>query len=116
MMDKEIDELILYLLGGGRERTKLEAGILLLSRLRDENVELKNKMRDDCIVYDQIAEDDSKTIQQLVAALQKCADHLETATDIMVDEGIIEEEDDGQEEREWIAEVRAMIAVARKES
>jgi hypothetical protein len=47
MMDKEIDELILYLLGGGRERTKLEAGILLLSRLRDENVELKNKIRDE---------------------------------------------------------------------
>jgi hypothetical protein len=52
----------------------------------------------------------------LRAALQKCADHLETATDMMVDEGIIEEENDGQEEREWIAEVRAMIAVARKES
>jgi hypothetical protein len=50
-------------------------------------------------------------IATLEKLLTRAALDLERATDIMVREGVIEEEDDGVEEREFVAEIRAAMGM-----
>lgn len=54
-----------------------------------------------------------KTIADLAAKLEQCAGHIEAAVEAVDGEGILDEEEEA-EEREFVAEIRALAALHKE--
>lgn len=74
---------------------------------REELLEMLQRVREhEASQGWRVPDERSDTMRKL---LERAAVDLERATDIMVEEHVIDEEDDGEDERAFVAEIRAAL-------